>query len=167
VTVTCRNGETKPYWAFTKVVRLKKYGEKRMVIVHTQEDLHDSPRFFVTDAKQWESTRILETWSYRWASEVFHEFEKQVCGMEASQVRKEEAVTRHFRLSCVAQSLIQRTPAVPSTSERYTFAAGHITFGQQCRAISREVLRALLALCQRYFTEWKTCDHVLELLMPV
>jgi hypothetical protein len=27
-------------------------------------------------------------------------------------------------------------------------------------------LQALLAFCQRYFTEGKTCDHVLELLMP-
>jgi hypothetical protein len=167
VTVTCRNGAEKPYWVFTKVVRLKKYGEKRLVMVHEQEDRQDDPRFFVTDAKHWESTRILETWSYRWASEVFHEFDKQVCGMEAAQVRKEEAVTRHFRLSCVAQSLIQRAPAGVSTSERYAFAEGRTTFGQKCRAIGREVLRALLALCQRYFAEGKTCDHVLELLMPV
>jgi len=167
VTVKGRNGAEKPYWVFTKVVRLKKYGAKRLVIVHEQGELQDSPRFFVTDAKHWESTRILETWSYRWTAEVFHEFDKQVCGMEAAQVRKEEAVTRHFRLSCVAQSLIQRAPAVASKSERYEFAEGHITFGQQCRTISREVLRAMLALCQRYFAEGKTGDQVLELLMPV
>jgi hypothetical protein len=166
VTVTCRNGEAKPYWVVTKVVRLKKYGEKRLVIVHKQEARQDDPRFFVTDAKHGESTRILETWSYRWASEVFHEFEKPVCGMEAAQVRKEEAVTRHFRLSCVAQSLLQRAPAGASTSERDACAEGRTTFGQKCRAIGREVLRALLALCQRYFAEGKTCDHVLELLMP-
>ena len=166
-TITCRNGQDKQYWGFTKVVRLQKYGEKRVVIVHEQEDLQDSPRCFVTDAKHWESKRILETWSYRWTSEVFHEFEKQVCGMEAAQVRKEEAVTRHFRLSWVAQSLLQRAPAVASKSERYVFADGRITVGQKCRAISREVFRAMLVLCQRYFTEGKTCDHVLELLMPV
>ena len=135
-------------------------------MVHEQEDLQDGPRFFLTDAKHWESTRILETWSYRWTAEVLHECDKQVCGMEAAQVRKEEAVTRHFRLSCVAQSLIQRAPAVASKSERYAFAEGQITFGQQCRTISRDVLRAMLALCQRYFAEGKTCDHVLEVLMP-
>jgi hypothetical protein len=166
VAVTCRNGKVKPYWAFTKVVRLKKYGAKRVVIVHEQEDLQDTPRFFVTDAQHWESTRILETWSYRWTAEIFHEFDKQVCGMEAAQVRKEEAVIRHFRLSCVAQSLLQRAPAVASKSERYMFAEGHITFGQKCRTIGREVLRATLALCQRAFAEGKTCDQVLELLMP-
>jgi hypothetical protein len=86
--------------------------------------------------------------------------------MEAAQVRKEEAVTRHFRLSCVAQSLIQRAPAVASKSERYAFAEGHITFGQKCRTISREVWRATLTLCQRYFAEGKSCKEVLEWLMP-
>jgi len=43
-----RNGEERQYWAFTKVVRLKKYGRKRLVIVHEQEDLSDKPRNEIT-----------------------------------------------------------------------------------------------------------------------
>jgi hypothetical protein len=74
VRVRGRNGVTTSHWAFTKVVRLKRYGRKRVVIVHDREPRDDIPRFFVTDARLWESGRILETWSYRWASEVFHEF---------------------------------------------------------------------------------------------
>ena len=64
-TGTCRNGTTKAYWLFTKVVRLRKYGAKRLAIVHEQAALHDTPRYFLTDAKHWESTRLMETWSYR------------------------------------------------------------------------------------------------------
>jgi hypothetical protein len=166
VKVSCRNGEEKVFFAFTKVVRLKRYGRKRLVIVHEQEDLTDAPRFLLTDALHWESGRVIQTWSYRWASEVFHEFGKQVCGLESAQVRKEEAVIRHFRLSCVAQSLVQRAPAAESKSERYAFAAGKKTYGQKCRAIYREALRSLLELCKRYFAEGKSCDEVLEVLMP-
>jgi hypothetical protein len=166
VKVSCRNGEEKVFFAFTKGVRLKRYGRKRLIMVHEQADLSDAPRFLLTDALHWESGRVIQTWSYRWASEVFHEFGKQVCGLESAQVRKEEAVTRHFRLSCVAQSLVQRAPASESTSERYAFAAGKKTYGQKCRAIGREVLRSLLELSKRYFTEGKSCDEVLELLMP-
>jgi len=118
IKVPCRNGEEKVFFVFTKVVRLKRYGRKRLVTVHEHPDLSDTPRFLVTDALHWESGRVIQTWSYRWASEIFHEFGKQVCGLESAQVRKEEAVTRHFRLSCVAQSLIQRAPALESTSER-------------------------------------------------
>ena len=42
--VTKRNGEVKSYWTFTKTVRLKKYGRKRLVIVHEREDLGDLPQ---------------------------------------------------------------------------------------------------------------------------
>ena len=166
VKVSCRNGEEKVFFAFTKVVRLKRYGRKRLVIVHEREDLTDAPRFLVTDALHWESGRVIQTWSYRWAAEVFHKFGKQVCGLESAQVRKEEAVTRHFRLSCVAQSLIQRAPVAESKSERYAFAAGKKTYGQKCRAIGREVLRSLLELSKRYFAKGKSCDEVLRVLMP-
>src|ERR687896_1603341 len=76
VQVSCRNGEEKVFFAFTKVVRLKRYGRKRLVIGHEQPDLSDAPRFLLTDALHWESGRVIQTWSYRWASEVFHEFGK-------------------------------------------------------------------------------------------
>src|ERR671922_930323 len=72
VKVSCRNGEEKVFFAFTKEVRLKRYGRKRLVIVHEQEDLTDAPRFLVTDALHWESGRVIQTWSYALASEVFH-----------------------------------------------------------------------------------------------
>jgi hypothetical protein len=39
VSVKKRNGETQKMWAFTKVVRLRRYGRKRLVVVHEQEAL--------------------------------------------------------------------------------------------------------------------------------
>lgn len=164
--VWCRNGETKDFWTFTKVVRLKRYGRKRLVIVHETEDLTDTPRFLLTDARHWESGRIIQTWSYRWASEIFHEFAKQVTGLEAAQVRNEEAVKRHLRLSCISQSLIQRTPAIGSESERFEFAKGKITFGQKCRTITREIFRSLLQRVKNLFVEGKDCNQIMEILMP-
>ena len=166
VQVCCRNGESKVCWTFTKVVRLKRYGRKRVVIVHEQADLQDTPRFLLTDARHWESRRIIETWSYRWTSEIFHEFGKQVCGWEGAQVRKEEAVTRHFRLSCVAQSLLQRTPASGMASERFAFAQGQRTVGQRVRTIARDALHGLLKLVEQLFAQGHSCEHVLEVLMP-
>jgi hypothetical protein len=166
VTVRCRNGTQKEYWAFSKSVRLKRYGRKRIAIVHEHGDLTDKPRFLVTDALHWESGRMIETWSFRWAAEVFHEFSKQGTGLEAAQVRNEEAVTRHLRLSCLAQSLLQRTPTVASTSDQFAFAKGTITFGQRCRAITREVFSSLLSLAQRLFAGGFSCEQVVEALMP-
>lgn len=162
----CRNGETKPFWVFTKVIRLKRYGRKRLVIVHEQQDLGDAPRFLLTDALHWDSRRVIETWSYRWTTEIFHEFGKQVCGLEAAQVRKEEAVKRHFRLSCVAQSLLQQAPASGSETERFMFAQGAITIGQKVRTIARDALKNLLKLVEQLFAQGHSCEHILGVLMP-
>ena len=148
IEVKCRNGDVKSCWVFTKTVRLKRLGRKRLVIVHETQDLTDSPRFLLTDALHWESRRILHTWSYRWSKEVFHEFAKQVTGLEQAQVRKEEAVVRHFRLSCVAQSCLQRLSAEGSESERFEFAKGKITLGQRCRTITREIFDSLVKCVQ-------------------
>jgi hypothetical protein len=164
--VHCRNGETKTFWAFTKTIRLRRYGRKRIVIVHEREDLTDAPRFLLTDALHWESGRIMETWSFRWTAELFHAFGKQGTGLEAAQVRTEEAVKRHLRLSCVAQSLLQRAPVVASSVEKFAFAQGQITLGQRCRVIAREVFHALLQVAQRLFMDGRSCEQVLEVLMP-
>ena len=166
VRVHCRNGQTKLFWVFTKVVRLKRYGRKRLVIVHEQQALGDTPRFLLTDALHWDSRRVIETWSYRWTSEIFHEFGKQVCGLEAAQVRKEEAVKRHFRLSCVAQSLLQQAPASGAETERFAFAQGAITIGQKVRTIARDALQSLLKLVEQLFAQGPSCEHILGVLMP-
>jgi hypothetical protein len=166
VRVHCRNGETKLFWGFTKVVRLKRYRRKRLVIVHEQEDRGDTPRFLLTDALHWESGRVIETWSYRWTSEIFHEFGKQVCGLEAAQVRKAEAVKRHFRLSCVAQSLLQQAPASGSETERFAFAQGAITIGQKVRTIARDALQSLLKLVEQLFAQGHSCEPIVGILMP-
>lgn len=167
LSVKRRSGEEKAFWAFTKTVRLKRYGRKRLVIVHEQVDLSDTPRFLLTDALHWEAGRVIRVWSYRWPVEIFHEFCKQAVGLEASQVRKEEAVKRHFRLSCVAQSLLQRTPAGGRKSERFAFAEDHQqTVGQKLYTLTRDALGQLVQLLQGLFAQGQSYEHVLERLMP-
>jgi hypothetical protein len=162
----CRNGELKEYWAFTKTVRLKRYGRKRLVIVHQKEDLSDMPRFLLADALPWESARVIQTWSYRWACEIFHEFCKQLAGFESAQVRNEEAVKRHFRLSCVAQSLLGQAICQGKKSERFAFANNKQTVGQPLYGLTREAYHQLLSLAQGLFAQGRTCEQVLEVMMP-
>ncbi|ASC70534.1 hypothetical protein XM38_014730 [Halomicronema hongdechloris C2206] len=148
-------------------MRLKKYGRKRLVIVHEQADLSDPPRVLLTDALTWGSGRIINTWSYRWPIEVFHEFCKQVAGFEAAQLRNEEAVKRHFCLSCVAQSLLQQAPAFGQTSQRLSFADDtQPTIGQKHYGLMREAFEPLLHLIKAYFDQGRSVAEVLEVLMP-
>ena len=161
-----RNGEVKSFWAFSKAVRLKKYGKKRLVIAHETENLSDTPRFLLTDALHWDITRIIRTWNYRWSVEVFHEFAKQITGLESSQVRKEEAVKRHFRLSCIAQSLLQRVLCQGQKSERFKFAKEKQTIGQRVYSLNREALANFLSLAESLFAQGQSSHKILELLMP-
>lgn len=165
-TVTLRNGKTKTFWAFSKVGRFKKYGKKRLFIIHEQEDLSDAPQYLFTNALHWEATRAIQTWSSRWTSEIFHEFGKQCTGFEDAQVRNEEAVTRHFRLNCVAQSILQRVHTEGATSEKFAFADGAVTCGQRLKAIGREVFHTVLTFAKQLFEEGISCDQALEMLMP-
>jgi hypothetical protein len=165
--VTCRHGDEKTVWVFTKTVRLKRSGRKRLVIVPEPADLSDPPRFLLTDALHWDGARIIRVWSYRWPVERFHECCKQGVGLEAAQVRKEEAVKRHFRLSCVAQSLLQRSPCGGRKSERFAFAANHQqTVGQKRYTLHRDAWGQLLQLVHGLFAQGHPCKHVLERLMP-
>ena len=166
VTFQKRNGEQETNWVFSKCVRLKKFGKVRIFIVHEREDLTDTPRFLVSNALHWESKRALETWDYRWSCEIFHEFGKQHTGLESAQVRNEDAVKKHVRLSCVAQSILQSVPAQPSTSEKFAFAKGHITCGQRWRALAREVMSTTIDTVKQMLEMGKTTDEILCQLMP-
>ena len=161
-----RNGEVTEIWAFSKVVRLKKIGRKRIVIVHETEDLTDTPRFLVTDALHWDVSRIAITWSYRWPCEIFHEFSKAICGLESAQLRNEDALKRHVCLSCLAQSLLQTAPVAGGTSEKFSFASQTPSIGQKLYGLTREALHPLVQLCQSLFTQGKSVDQVVEGMMP-
>ncbi|MEO0804419.1 MAG: hypothetical protein AAFY57_19430 [Cyanobacteria bacterium J06642_2] len=161
-----RNGSIKTIWAFTKGVRLKKYGRKRLVIVHEHQDLSDTPRCLLTDAQHWESVRIVQTWSYRWPIEVFHEFCKQLAGFESAQVRKEEAVKRHFCLSFVAQSILQRLTGAGGKSERFAFAHTQQTIGQKLYRLNREAVGSLLRWAEHLLAQGQSAAQLLEVAMP-
>jgi len=147
-------------------MRLKRYGQKRVVLVPEQADLREAPRFLLTEALHGESGRVIATWRYRWASAILHEFSKQGTGLEAAQVRQEEAVQRHFRLRCVAQALVQRASAAGVATARFAFAKGEATLGQRCRAITREVLHGRLKFIAQMLAQGRSSEGILEILMP-
>ena len=165
--VRCRNGEQREIWAFTKVVRLKKYSRKRLVIVHEKSDLSDTPRFLLTDALHWDAARVFATWSYRWSVEIFHEFSKQLAGFESAQLRNEEAVKRHFCLSCVAQSALQQASCSGKKSEKFNLTPeNESTIGQRLYTLSREALHNLLQLSQSLLFQGQSTEQILEVIMP-
>jgi len=62
--------------------------------------------------------------------------------------------------------LIQRASAIGSKSEKFSFSKGKITFGQQCRAITRELFQALVHQIRLLFTAGKDEKEITEILVP-
>jgi hypothetical protein len=120
----------------------------------------------LTDALHWESGRVMQTWSYRWSCEVFHEVSKQHTGLESAQVRNTEAVNRHFRLSCVAQSILQRTGCSGAQSERFQFAHGKQTVGQKLHTLTRQALEDVVQFIVAQFNQGQTSEQILQALLP-
>jgi hypothetical protein len=165
--VRCRNHEMREIWAFSKVVRLKKYGRKRLTIVYEMADLSDPPRFLLTDALHWDSSWVFATWSFRWSVETFHQFAKQLTGFEDAQLRNEEVVKRHFCLSCVAQSVLQQASCSGQNSERFSFADNHEqTIGQRLYSLSREAVQQVVEFTQSLLHQGKSVEQIMEVLMP-
>jgi hypothetical protein len=135
-------------------------------MVPEQDDVGETPCFLWTEAQPWESARVLATWSDRWASAIFHEFGQQGTGLEAAPGRKEEAVTRPCRLRGVAQSLLQRAPAIGSTAERLAFAQGKSTGGPKVRAMAREACQGLLKLVEHVCAQGQSCEPILDRVRP-
>lgn len=157
----CRHGQTKALWVLTKVVRRKREGRKRRVIVPAQADRGDTPRWLLTDALHGESGRVIEPWRERWTADILQAFGTQVWGLEAAQVRQEEAGTRHCRLRCVAPALLQQAPAAGAATDRCACAQGTITIGQRVRTIAREALQSLLKLVEQVLAQGQSCAHIL------
>ena len=165
--VRCRNGEMREIWAFSKVLRLKKYGRKRLVIIHETADLSDTPRFLLTDALHWDASRTFATWSFRWPIETFHQFAKHLAGFEAAQLRNQEAVKRHFCLSCVAQSALQQASCQGQKSERFEFAdESQQPIGQRRYSLAREAVQQVVEFTQTLLIQGKSVDQIIEVLTP-
>jgi hypothetical protein len=108
----------------------------------------------------------MATGSSRWAAELFHECAKQVTGVEAAQVRQEDAVQRHVRWSGGAQSLVQRAPAAGANTARVVCAQGETPCGQRCRTRARAVLHGVVQLVAQLLGQGRSCAQILAVLMP-
>jgi hypothetical protein len=101
-----------------------------------------------------------------WLIEIFHQVCKQNAGLEAAQVRNPEAVNRHFRLSCVAQSILQRAHCSGKQSEKFRFAEQQPTLGQRLYTLQREALQQLIQTVQDWLGQGQSAEQVLHKLIP-
>src|SRR5713226_8675358 len=97
-----------PYWVFTKVLEVKSLKRRvRISASYANATLRGEPKLLVTNRKDWEPTKILTSFLYRWPTETFNEDAKQHLGLEDYQLRKIVGIKRHWYLVFVAYSLLR------------------------------------------------------------
>ena len=88
-------------------------------------------------------------------------------GFESAQLRNEEALKRHFCLSCVAQSALQDASCRGQKSERFEFAhQQEQPIGQRVYSLSREAVQQVVEYTQVLMKQGKSVEQIMEVLMP-
>ena len=99
------------YLAYSRVVKISKIGKVRLAVSYELDDndnkKHDAPKYFVTNMLDWDAKKVLKTYHKRWGIETFYRDAKQELGLEDYQVRKLNAIRRHWYLIFVAYSLLK------------------------------------------------------------
>ena len=154
------------FWAFTKVLPMKNLQRQRVRLVASYEDqvnLTQTPNFYATNRKDWESKRILTTYLDRWPTETFNEDVKGNLGFEDYQLRRWRAIKRHWYLSFVAYSLL--SDQGPPGRSRWAVRGQFQSTGQRCRAVANELLGYLVYWITRQFEEGSDPDYILQQLL--
>ena len=99
-------GERQTYYSYCQSHRIKTFGKQRLVINHRQEDLSDSPAFYISNRLHWQAPGITRIRRHRWPVEVYHE-EGKADGLDQYQLRGFAAIIRHIALVAVVYSLLR------------------------------------------------------------
>lgn len=152
-----------PYWVFTKVLDVKSLNRRvRIVASYDNAALRGEPKLLVTNRKDWEPTKILTSFLYRWPTETFNEDAKQHLGLEDYQLRKIVGIKRHWYLVFAAYSLL-RLDAEQSRLLKVV-TAGLETTGQRCRAAAQEMVRTLVLWIYKQSVGEKSATQILQVL---
>jgi hypothetical protein len=145
-------GESKQ-WYFTCSLRIPDVKHKVRLVIIWQDRDDASPRIIlVTNRVQWEVTRIVRAYRYRWTgTETFHRDGKQQLGLGDCQLRDSGGQTRHMYLVLLAYSLLMRQLR---QGHAYEWAYQKLTtIGEACRAMLRETLRTTLTWAIEHVTD--------------
>jgi hypothetical protein len=102
-------GQKETYYSYCHTHRIKGFGRLRLVINYQQQDLSDTPRFFISNRLPWHAATLTRIRRHRWPVEVYHE-EGKADGLAQYQVRNFEAIGKHIALVAVTYSLLRAAP---------------------------------------------------------
>ena len=151
------------YWVFTKSVRVHSLGKVRIVISFDNYQLKGDPLVLVTNRKDWEPIKILNTYDMRWGIDAFYRDAKQHLGLEDYQLRKIKGIKRHWYLVFLAHTFLMRNALNSKLIKR--FKTNISTIGQSSRMVADEITTSLILWLYRHFQNQKTPEEIVQCLL--
>ena len=155
----------KIFWYFTKSVTLKTNGKVRIVATFEEKEgvIEKYPTVLVTNRTDWDVTKIIKKYTFRWSIETFFRDSKQSLGFEDYQLRSIDAVERHLCLVNLAYSLLELQRV---ESDLLTKVANQLTtIGEQARNVANDILRSLVLWVYDQSKQTKNPDHIYQILL--
>jgi len=133
------------YQAKVATVRLNAFSGKHR-IVESLDPATQTSKYFLTNNLNWEATKILTVYSYRWVIEEFFRNAKQLTGMEGAMIRSEQGVTLALCLVFWLDFLLHRENHQRSTAGKLSQEA--LTIPSIVRQAQYRNLEALIEKMQ-------------------
>jgi len=151
------------YWVFTKSVRVSSLGKVRIVVSYDNPLLKGDPTVLVTNRKDWEPIKILNTYEMRWGIDAFYRDAKQHLGLEDYQIRNIKGIKRHWYFVFLAHSFLMLNAMKSKFIRR--LRANISTVGQSSRAMADEITMSLVLWVYKNFQNRKGIDDVVQCLL--
>lgn len=151
------------YWVFTKTVRVLSLGKVRLVISYDNPQFKGDPAVLVTNRKDWEPVKIINTYELRWSIDAFYRDAKQHLGLEAYQLRNATGIKRHWYFVFLAYSFLMLNVRRSKLNKRLN--AKLATIGESSRALADEVTMSLILWIYKNFQKNKQADEVIKCLL--
>ena len=160
-------GEKETYYSYCKNHRIPNFGKQRLVINHSEADLSDTPRFFISNRLKWQAGGITRIRRHRWSVEVYHE-EGKADGLDQYQVRDFEAIGKHIALVTVTYSLLrvaQHDRVLLQTLQRNIETKLGGSAGTWRRNTQAQALRALVSFMATALSQGQSIREIMRPLL--
>lgn len=151
------------YWVFTKSIRVKSLGKVRIVISYDNANLKGDPVVLVTNRKDWEPIKIINTYDMRWSIDAFYRDAKQHLGLEDYQLRTIEGIKRHWYLVFSAHTFLMLNMLNSKMIRR--LKANLSTIGQSSRMVVDDITSSLVLWIYKLYQKNKTPEKIIECLL--
>lgn len=94
------------YYNYCQVHHINGFGRVKLLISHTEEDLSDTARMFISNQLHWQVQQITRVGRHRWPIEVYHK-EGKAEGLDKYQVRDFTAIEKHVSMVITVYSLLK------------------------------------------------------------